>query len=47
MITHGKLCRREEEVGGGTTQLRTAEQGQDPVVKGKTMPGEGSACGTT
>lgn len=47
MITHGKLRgREEEEVGGSTTELRTSEQGQDPVVKDKTMSGEGSAWGT-
>lgn len=36
----------EEEVGGCTTQLKTAEQGQDPVVKDNTMPGDGNAWGT-
>lgn len=35
LINYGKLHRRKEEVGGGTTQLRTADQGQDPVVKAR------------
>lgn len=47
VLIYGKLSRREEkEIGGGTTHLRTADQGQDPVAKDKTMPGKGSVWRT-